>query len=221
MSMGSSAVFSQNIDYNKIILPEDAKTENFEEKLVRLAWQNNPQNSIIKKDYEIAEYEKSKATWSWLNQIRITGNLNELSINQNLESNILFPRYNFGVTIPLGIFIDNPKEASIARVEVEKADLSINAQKLLIRNQVLKAYQTYLMNEKIFKLRSDITEDEYANFLSIEEKFENGEVSLKDYKAASKSYNLELENRITAKSRYEISKLDLELLIGVPLEEIN
>ncbi|MFT4847507.1 MAG: outer membrane protein TolC [Sediminicola sp.] len=215
------SLFGQSIDYNKIILPQDVKTEAFEEKLVRLAWNNNPQNSIIKKDREIAEYEKSMATWSWLNQIRITGNLNELSINQNLESNILFPRYNFGLTIPLGIFIDNPKTVAIANAEVEKASLEINSQKLFVRNQVLKAYQIYLMNEKIFKLRSDITEDEYANFLSIEEKFEKGEVSLEDYKAASKGYNLELENRITAKNKYEISKLDLELLLGMPLEEVN
>ena len=212
---------AQDVDYNKVILPQDVKTEDFEEKLVRLAWNNNPENKIIIADKNIAEYERKKASWSWLNQVRVTGNLNELSINQDANSNILFPRYNFGVTIPLGIVVDNPKDVAIARAEVEKASLQVQSQKLLIRNQVLRAYQLFKMHEQIFKLKSDLTEDEYSNFLSIEEKFENGEVSLEDYKEASKNYNLELENRITAKNRYEIAKLDLELLIGVKLEEVN
>lgn len=213
--------FSQRVDYNKIVLPPDATTDDFGEKLVQLAWQNNPDNEFVKNEKKIAQVNLKQANWTWLNQITATGNLNELSINQNPESNILFPRYNFGVSIPLGIFVQNPTESKIAKLNIEQADLTIKKQKLIIRNEVLKAYQNYLLAERIFKLRSDVTEDEYANFLSVEEKFETGEATLEEYKEATKLYNTELEKRITAENKVEISRLELEMLIGVPLNEVN
>ena len=40
------AVFAQRVDYNKIILPVGATDISFEERLVQLAWQNNPASHI-------------------------------------------------------------------------------------------------------------------------------------------------------------------------------
>ena len=75
--------------------------------------------------------------------------------------------------------------------------------------------------QNIFKIKSDLTEDEYSSFLAVEEKFENGEVTLEEYKRASRSYNLELESKMMASTRLEQAKLEIEMWIGVKLEDVN
>ena len=212
--------YSQQVDYNKIIIPEDITVDDFSERLVQLAWKNHPANKMVIRDREIAQISLTQQKWSWLNQISATGNLNEFTVNPDPGNNILFPRYNFGVSVPLGIFLNTPTNTKIARNELEKADLAIKQQKLILRNQVLKAYQNYLMYEQIYRLKSDLTEDEYANFLTVEEKFQDGSVSLEDYKMASKVYVSEMEAQIMAKNQLENAKLEIELLIGINLEEI-
>lgn len=217
----TSNLLAQNIDYNKIILPKEAVTEDMGEKLVRIAWENHPSNESVKKNREIASKEVNLARWSWLNQISGRGNLNEFTINPDPLRNNFFPRYNFGVTIPLGIVVETTNNTKIAKLEYDRADLEIKNQKLIVRNQVLKAYQNFLMTEKLLKLKNEITENEYTNFLSEEEKFENGTVTLEEYRIATKAYNAELESKIIASNKYENAKLELEMLIGVPLEEVN
>ena len=39
----STPLLAQNVDYNKIILPEGSQGSEFEERLVQLAWRNHPQ----------------------------------------------------------------------------------------------------------------------------------------------------------------------------------
>jgi hypothetical protein len=58
-------------------------------------------------------YKKSRTMW--LNNIIVQGNLNEFTIKEGLGSSssgtlsqsTQYPRYNFGVAIPFGLFINN------------------------------------------------------------------------------------------------------------------
>jgi len=211
-------VYGQQSDNDKSIQNEDMPTD-IRERLVQLAWSNHPGNQIAIKDFEIAKVNLTQAQWAWLNQINASGNLNEFTINPNPEVNLFYPRYNFGVNIPLGIFVMNPTNTKISELELIKADLEVQNQKIIIRNQVLSAYENYLRYEKIYNIRRDLTEIEYASFLVIEEKFESGEVTLDNYKIASKEYSTELENQIIAKNQLENAKLVLEMLIGSNLED--
>jgi len=216
----SIAGLCQQVDYNKIILPQSVNTNDFGEKLVQIAWQNHPSNKLVTKDYEIAKVTLLQTKWSWLEQISASGNLNEFTLNPEQNSNLFFPRYNFGVTIPLGILVSVPTSTKIAQKETEKADLAIKQQKLVLRNLVLKAYHNYLMYEELLKIKSDLVEDEQASFLAVEESFQSGNVSLAEYKEALKAYNAELENQIRAKNDFENAKLEIEMYIGINLEEI-
>jgi len=218
--LSQTDLFSQQVDYNKIIIPSSISVDDFSEKLVQLAWKNHPANQSLLVDKEIAEINLTQARWSWLSQITASGNLNEYTISPDPEVNVFFPRYNFGVLIPLGIFVSIPTEKKIVAENIEKSQLSINEQKLEIRRQVLIAYQNYLMQEQLFKLANDAVEDEYASFLVVEEKFSQGEASLDDYKAASKTYRAELERKIIVNNELEKAILEIEALIGLKLEEI-
>ena len=214
---------AQPVDYKKVILPSNVSTTDFGERLVQIAWQNYPENAQFKSDIESAELNLKNARWNWLNQIRISGNLNEITIDQDLvtENNLFFPRYNIGLTIPLGIFVNSPTNSRIAKKELDKTNLALKKQMLTIREEVLKAYQDYLMFQDIYKIKNDLAEEEYSNFLTVEQSFQSGEASLSDYKEATKGYNLELESKIIAQNRLIKAKLTLEKWIGIKLEDVN
>ena len=48
---------AQKVDYNAIIVPNLASQIEFEEKLVRLAWNNDPESEAIRRSVKLAEQE--------------------------------------------------------------------------------------------------------------------------------------------------------------------
>ena len=224
--LGYVTGFSQNIDYNKIILPESVTEADFSEKLVQLAWQNNPANEELIHRAEAAKHEVNLAKWSWLRTITASGNLNEYTINpekaqeQNPTFTPFFPRYNFGLTLSLGTIFLTPIETRAARSTYQATEDLVNQQKIGLRAEVLTRYQTYLMNQKLFEVQNEVTEDEYSEFLLMEQDFKAGEVTLEDYKESLKAYNEELTKRITLERDLRVAQIALEEMIGVKLEDI-
>ena len=224
--LGYTAGFSQTIDYNKIILPESVTEADFGEKLVQLAWQNNPANQELINKSQAAKYEINLAKWSWLRTITASGNLNEYTINperaqaQNPTFTPFFPRYNFGLTLSLGTIFLTPIETRVARSTYQATEDQINQQKITLRAEVLTRYQNYLMNQKLFDIQNEVTEDEYSEFLLMEQDFKAGDVTLADYKASLKAYNAELTERITLERDLKIAQIALEEMIGVKLEDV-
>ena len=219
--------FAQNIDYDKIILPESVSEADFGEKLVQLAWQNNPANQELIEKKKAAKYEVDLAKWSWLRTITASGNLNEYTINpekaqeQNPAFTPFFPRYNFGLSLSLGTIFLTPIETRVAKSNYHVADELINQQKLALRAEVLTRYQDYLMNQKLFDIQNEVTEDEYSEFLLMEQDFKVGEVTLDNYKESLNRYNAELIKRITLERDLKVAKIALEEMIGVKLEDIS
>ena len=219
--------FAQNIDYDKIILPESVSEADFGEKLVQLAWQNNPANQELIEKKKAAKYEVDLAKWSWLRTITASGNLNEYTINpekaqeQNPAFTPFFPRYNFGLSLSLGTIFLTPIETRVAKSNYQVADELINQQKLALRAEVLTRYQDYLMNQKLFDIQNEVTEDEYSEFLLMEQDFKVGEVTLDNYKESLNRYNAELIKRITLERDLKVAKIALEEMIGVKLEDIS
>ncbi|MGD1890236.1 MAG: TolC family protein [Cyclobacteriaceae bacterium] len=223
----SGIVYSQNVDYNKIILPEDASEIGIAERLVQLAWENNPANQALIHQAEIAEYDYDLAKWSWLENFTASGNLNEFTINpekvqeQNPTFTPFFPRYNFGVTISLGTIFLTPAKSKKANLGHEIALEQINQQKLMLRAMVLTRYQDYLMNQRLFDVQNEVTEDEYSEYLLTEQSFKRGDASLSTFKEATLRYNTELTKRITLERDLNVAKIALEELIGVSLEDVQ
>src|SRR5690348_9628791 len=81
------------------------------EKLVQLALQN-PDLEAVDHQVKEARYEVKLAKTSWLNNIRLAGNVNEFTIKSrtgavntaNGRYYPFYPIYNVGVTLPLGSF---------------------------------------------------------------------------------------------------------------------
>ena len=215
--------FSQNIDYNYIIIPEGAQDLTVEERLVQLAWKNNPVSNINNNNIQIAKHNLTLAQTSWLDNIVITGNVNEFVISpESDEFNRaqFFPLYNIGARISLGELIINPQKAKIARVEYENEMERLNQQKLFIRAEVLRRYNAYTSSQAIMEIQSEKTENALNTFNLVEEQFLNGNSPVETYNAAYNNYKNEQIELERLENDVRIAKVNLEELIGVDVETI-
>ncbi|NMM47233.1 TolC family protein [Marinigracilibium pacificum] len=219
---GAFAMNAQNVDYDKIILPEEASGLSFEEKLVRLAWLNYPLNRVRENNVEVAKKDIHLAQWDWLDNVEAQGNLNEFNIDPDPgEGNQFFPRYNFRLTLKLGDLVNTPAEVKRAKAIYRNSLEEVNAQKLTIRKEVLQRYENFKLYDELLKINTVAMEDADAEAKLLEEKFKNGGATLNEYNTALRVYNTEKIKRMTTERDREISKLEVEELIGMKLEEVN
>ncbi|HEY8513083.1 MAG TPA: TolC family protein [Cyclobacteriaceae bacterium] len=219
------ALVAQRVDYNKIILPVGATDISFEERLVQLAWQNNPASHIAQKEVNAAGHEVKAIGSQWLRNIGVTANVNQYSLEHfddpDFEGLNFYPGYNVFVTLPLSTFFERPHAKRAAMERYEASQDRVNQLKLALRAEVLKVYNKFKRDETIWGIRRDALADEESNYLLLEEKFKNGTATVEEYLAAQKSRNEHRIQVVEAETQYLMSKLELEALIGVKLEEVK
>ena len=214
---------AQDVDYNKIIVTEQISSISFEEKLVQLAWQNHPSNKVAAQKVELAQAQRSKAQWSWLDNIYLEGNYNEFTGNDEIDATAraFYPRYNIGIRLPLGTFVQTPLNTQIANDQVLMSEFDVNSKKLSVRQEVLLAVERLKERFKIIKLRERIQEDYFLMFQNTEKKFKAGEITLEIYREASQAYYLKEEEIIQARSVYNQQRIALESMVGVELKDVE
>ena len=222
-------VFAQNVDYNKIILPDHIQSPDFGEKLVQLAWKNNPLNEVLRSEVKISEYAVKRNKAEWWDIIQLQGNLNEFTVNEYILKQEgarttradFYPLYNVRANISLGMFVRIPYNNRINRQQVQIAESNLDARKLEIRNVVMKTYNEYILKEKIYKIQAQVFSDVENAHKLVEQKFKNGEASFEAYSASQGNYSRASIVLLTAETDYKNIKLDLEKLIGVALEDVR
>jgi len=211
---------AQNIDYTKIIPSDSAAQKDIAEKLVALAWKNNPDNKqvIDASAYALYDWKTSKVTF--LNQLVFTGNLNEYNINPpaGQTSNLFFPRYNISLAIPLGLYPVNHFTSKSFQKKYDVSTDKINSQKLEIRNKVLVKYQDYLLAKELLRIETISSDEASVQYLLAQKKFKENRISLKDYTEAQQKFNAETIVKLTYQRNLNVAKYDLERLIGVNLD---
>lgn len=200
----------------------DNSSSDIIEELVIAAWEHYPENKKYQHEINIAEHNVTQTGLSWMDNIYASGNLNEYTLDppENFQGNLFFPRYNFGIRINLGTFINVPKEKQIANEELRIAKLNKQQQKNKIRAEVLRKYNLYLMHKEINEVQTQALEDAYSNFAVVKKKFKDGKASIDEYSQAFNNYNDQKIKKINAEADYEIAKINLEELIGMDVEEI-
>lgn len=230
MLAGTHLVVAQTnnrINYDKIILPAISDTTGIKEKIVFLAWQNNPQIRRSELNADRADLQVKMARSLWLSAFNAAGNLNEFNIgqtfgtNKDQQGNIFFPRYNFGVAITFDFFGRISNGVKIAKKDREIAAQDYNLLKLQIRADALTKYQIYYTARELFRFQQEIAEDAYVKYLSLEQQFKNGERTLEEYETATRIYKNAQITRLTSEREYFIAKYDLEKLIGIPIEQVK
>jgi outer membrane protein TolC len=213
---------SQSIDYNKIILPDRVAPKNFEERLVQLAWKNHPSNRVVEQNIEIAQKEKSLARWRFLDDIYANGNINEYTLHPQPDAtNIYFPRYNFGVRVTLGSFVNIPLQVSAANNRLNNSMLLENQKKLTVREDVLGNVEKLKQFYKFIKIREQIKEDFRTMYKDAEKKFSTGDINIERYRAAVQAYYDQTEQVVEAQTNFNGVKITLEGMVGVLLTDVE
>jgi outer membrane protein TolC len=220
----SASAFGQNVDYNKIILPAGAQSADFAEKLVQLAWKNHPDNEVVRRDVNVAAYDVRKSTAEWGEIIRFQGNLNEFVLNPGADiysRALFFPKYNVRAEVSLGMFFNIPYNIKQNKERLIIAQSHVNSKKLEVRNTVLKAYNEFTMREKIYKIQSQLALDNETSHKLIEQKFKSGEITFETYSTSLSTLGEVTLAQLEAEKEFRNSKLDLEQLIGMKLEDVR
>lgn len=220
----SAPLLAQNVDYNKIIHPESTQASEFEERLVQLAWRNHPSNEALRREVNIAGYDVKQSNVSWLENIRVIGNLNEFVLNKAADPfgrAAFFPKYNISATITLGTFFTTPYTIRKSKEVHLISQANVNSQKLAVRNTVLKLYNEFLMRERIFKLHSQALLDNETSHKLAEQRFRRGDITFETYSTSLAAYNDGLVAQLQSERDYKNAKLDLEQWIGMRLEDVR
>jgi len=212
----------QNIDYAKIIPSDSVAQKDIAEKLVQLAWKNNPDNKQVIDASQGANYDWKVSKLTFLNALVFSGNLNEFNINPppttNGTTSNLYPLYNISLTIPLGLYPVNHLTSKSYQKKYDVSVDKVNSQKLDIRNKVLVKYQDYLLAKELLKIEAQASDEASAQFLLMQKKFKDNRATLQQYNEAQKAFNAENIIKLTYQRNFNVAKYDLERLIGVNLD---
>jgi outer membrane protein TolC len=205
-----------------------------EDKLVLVAWINSPEAKRLTLLHEATDRRISLARWNWLQNIVAQGNLNEITLNRTLDelrgqtnsdptnplNNLLFPRYNFGVQLPLDIFNRQRNTVQLARNEQAVAAENLNIYKRELRVQVLTLYQNYLAQRRLLQAQNEAVIDAETQLQGITDQFRKGEREVADLNEAKVNLNNAKLRVITAERDLQVARIELEGLLGVGLERV-
>jgi outer membrane protein TolC len=197
---------------------DTAKQIDIKEKLVQLALQN-PLYEVADRRLSIADYELSKSKSKILGNVVLTGNLNEISAKGG-EAASFFPRYNVGVGVPLDLFFTRSKEIKIAKENVGIAAAQKNQSYRDIRSEVLTRYEDFMMHKQMLEFQSQLTQDAYTTYLRNEKDFSDAIITQEEYNKAYKTWSEEQTKKIQLQRNYNVSKLELEKMIGITIDEV-
>ncbi len=215
---------SQSIDYNKIILPDHIQSPDFAEKLVQIAWKNHPLNEVARQDFNKAKVDVWRINADWLNFINLQSNINEFVLNPTADVNNranFYPKYNIRFSLNVGQFFQIPFDTKKAKYQVVVMESNLNARKLELRNSVMKAYNEFLLREKSYKIRSSMLSDVESFHKLVEQKFKNGEATYEAFSLSQRNFSQLSISFLESERDYKNSKLDLEALIGIRLEDVR
>ena len=196
------------------------------ERLVQLALQN-PNYEVADRKVAIANYQVKKAKGSWLSTIAVQGNLNEFAFKGTTTVNgvttnpsTFYPKYNIGASIPFSLFSDKKNDVRIAKENLSIAEAEKNQRFREIKAEVLTTYEDYLLFQQKLDFQSQITQDARTAYLAAEKDFQDGAIKQDEYNKSYRGYTDEKIRQAEYIRNYNVIKLQLEKMIGIPMEDL-
>lgn len=190
-------------------------------RLINLALQS-PQYEALSHKVAINEAQLAMARKAWFNLLTISLNYNDQTFAKQIPgTNYVYPKYFFGLVIPVGMFFTMGPQIHAARENVKVAQ---NNQEDLARNlrmEVLSKYRTYKNYEALILLQNTIVVDQQAALTQIEKKFRDGTVTIDNYNLANKAFNDEKAKLFNLQLSQDLERLDIERIIGTNLDSVT
>ncbi len=211
--------YSSRSTYN---LTDTVKNFDIRERLVQLAM-NNPSYEVSDRLTNVAYYQLHLVKGNWLASISGQYNANEYTLHLSNTSNaqsLYYPRYNFGVSLPFDIFTRNINNVKIARENYLIAQANRNEKFRTIKAEVLTKYEDYLLAKQKLEFQLQITQDAYTNYQIADRDFRLNVIKAEDYNKAYKNWAAEQVAKLDLQRNLNVSKIDLEKIIGVKLDDV-
>jgi len=189
-----------------------------EQKLVELALKG-PEAQRVEHQNKVYEYQLKSAKNSWMNFLTLSANYNDQTFANANNTAYVYPKYFFGLNIPLGTIISG-KQAKIAKETVAIGELTQEEVKRKIRADVIGRYRQYKAQAEVITLETSYMNDLQAALTDAEDKFRKGTISFDTYNSALKNRNDEQAKIINLKLEQDLTKLEIERMIGTNLETV-
>lgn len=191
-----------------------------EEKLVALALDGPLFQGSVHQN-KINEYQLEGAKKAWLNLLTLSTNYNDQSFTKNGNgfTNVAYPKYFFGFTIPLGTLLSKTE----IKAAKESVEITKNNQEQLrrdIRADVISQYKQYRAYGQLITIQSELMNDVQAAVVQSEENFRKGTITIEQYNGTQRSNNDEKAKLINLQLQQDLIKLDIEKMIGTRLETV-
>jgi outer membrane protein TolC len=197
---------------------------NIREKLVQLAMQN-PVYEMVDHASLAASYQIKIAKSAYLGLLSIQGNINEFTISKPTYNGVqipyYYPRYNLALNIPFDIFTRTTNNVKIAQENYYISAAAKNQKFREIKADVLTKYENYLLARQLVELQGKITQSEYATLKRAESDFSGNLIKLDEVERVQKSYINEQAKSLTLQKDLNLSKIEIEKVIGVPIEDVE
>jgi outer membrane protein TolC len=120
----------------------------------------------------------------------------------------------------MDLFFTRSNDIRIARENLGIAQAGKNQQFREIRALVLTSYEGYLMHLQKLMFQNQLTEDANTIFKQKEKDFSEGIIDEELYNRAYRAWTEEQSRKVELQHNVNVSKIDLERLIGVPLDTV-
>lgn len=187
------------------------------ERLIKIALKN-PALQIGDANIEIAKFNRKQAGASWLNSIALGGNINEFVINNSDRANF-FPKYNAGISLPLGIFSRTKNEKKVADQNIIVAEAQKQQIEREIISRTLTLYEDFNEKSQLVTLQSISIENNLDAYKIAQKSFEDGTINIEELNRVYQNYMNEQNKLVTYKKNLSVSIIALEEILGMPLEK--
>lgn len=217
------ATFAQTTDFNQVVPGEESRPRTFEDYLVQLAWNNSPNGKVLSNQQAIAGLETDLTKRDWMKNASVQWNLNEISLSNIIypdnELFVALPIWNVTASVDMDLLFNRKKKIQISKQKEEIVQQNINYLKLQTRAAVLDAYNAYLLTIDILKVRKEAEQFSFQTRTLVTELFEQNKAEFEDVSRAAESYAKAREGVLEAESNIRQTRIALEELIGIPLEQ--
>ena len=194
-----------------------------ENRLVDLALKG-PEFDATVHQGKINELELKRAKGTWLNLLSISTNYNDQSFakpsSTSGQPTYVYPKYFFGITIPLGIIFSQGNQVKAARESIANGKDQQEILARTIRANVLTKYKQYKMWTALVQIESELNNDVLANWTQAEANFKQGTITLEVYISAQRTKNEETVKIMNLQLQQDLVRIDIERMIGVPLDTV-
>ncbi len=193
-----------------------------ENRLVALALQA-PRFDALGHQINVSRNNLILARRTWFNLLTLSADYNDQTFAKQTNANAayVYPKYFFGLTIPIGLFFTMGPQIHAAQETVLIAQDNQDELARTLRMDVLSKYRTYKNYEALILMQNTIVVDQQAALSQIEQKFRDGTASIDQFNLANRGFSEEKTKLLNLQLSQDLVRLDIERMIGISLSAVT